>query len=90
MPPTPSWSPLGRTLLSLPLTEIPIVFRANRAPQFVYAQPLWLSAIPLVKLTTGENMSKTVAIAVVVSVLVTLGAIAGLARVPAAKRILGL
>jgi hypothetical protein len=34
-------------------------------------------------------MTKTVAIAVVVSVLVTLGAIAGIARVPAARKILG-
>jgi hypothetical protein len=35
-------------------------------------------------------MSKTVVVAVVVSVLVTLGAIAAISRVPAAKRILGL
>lgn len=35
-------------------------------------------------------MSKAVVISVVVSVLVTLGAIAAISRVPAAKRILGL
>jgi hypothetical protein len=34
-------------------------------------------------------MGKTVAIAVVVSVLVTLGAIAGLSRVEATRKILG-
>jgi hypothetical protein len=35
-------------------------------------------------------MSKPVVVAVIVSVLVTLGAIAAIARVPAARRILGL
>lgn len=35
-------------------------------------------------------MTKTVVVAVVVSVLVTLGAIAGIVRVPKAKAILGI
>jgi hypothetical protein len=35
-------------------------------------------------------MGKTVAIAVVVSVIATLGVIAGLARVPKAKQLLGI
>jgi hypothetical protein len=34
-------------------------------------------------------MTKTVVVAVIISVVVTLGAIAGIARVPAARKLLG-
>lgn len=59
-----------------------------RAASCLRASDLCLGYLSMGKQTEEKPMTKPVVIAVVVSVLVTLGAIAGLSRVPKAKAIL--